>query len=227
VDEAKKYKNIDLKVFDGQANDDTENSLIENAITNKFDVIIIQPNNGESQRSYAVKIEQAAVSARAALKQVPQNAKVVVLNGPPGNFHADSSRVSWQNESFARRSDVKIVGEQIAHWNKGEAMRYTEDWAQANPKIDAIVSMNNPKYKVPLSCGVDGTAEACLLIKQGLMTSTCLQSAYALAEKILDTTNKLVTGKAGQINVDIDASLVTKANVDQYIAIHKMAGAIK
>jgi inositol transport system substrate-binding protein len=47
VDEAKKYKNIDLKVFDGQANDDTENSLIENAITNKFDVIIVQPNNGE------------------------------------------------------------------------------------------------------------------------------------------------------------------------------------
>ncbi len=59
------------------------------------------------------------------------------------------------------------------------------------------------------------------------MTSTCLQSAYALAEKILDTTNKLVTGKAGQINVDIDAPLVTKANVDTYIAMHKRAGALK
>jgi inositol transport system substrate-binding protein len=268
IDEAKKYKNIDLKVFDGQANDDTENSLIENAITNKFDVIIIQPNNGESQRPYAVKVinagiflittnariagiagassvdadpyEQAAVNARVAVKQVPQNAKVVVLDGPPGNFHADSRRVSWQNEFFSKRPDVKIVGEQIAHWNKDEAMRYMEDWVQANPKIDAIISMNDnmaagaievikgkPAYKNILSYGVDGTAEACLLIKQGLMTSTCLQSAYALAEKILDTTNKLVTGKAGQINVDIDAPLVTKANVDTYIAIHKKAGAIK
>lgn len=268
VDEAKKYKDINLKVFDGQANDDTENSLIENAITNKFDVIIIQPNNGESQRPYAVKVvkagifcittnariagiagassvdadpyEQAAVNARLALKQVPQNAKVVVLDGPPGNFHADSRRVSWQKEFFAKRPDVKIVGEQIANWNKDEAMNKMEDWVQANPKIDAIISMNdnmaagaievvknNPKYKGIFSYGVDGTAEACLLIKNGQMTSTCLQSAYALAAKILDTSEKLVNGKSGQINVDIDAPLVTKANVDTYIAMHKKAGAIK
>lgn len=268
VDEAKKYKNIDLKVFDGQANDDTENSLIENAITNKFDVIVIQPNNGESQRPYAVKVIQAgiflittnariagiagassvdadpylqaAVNARMALKQVPQNAKVVVIDGPPGNFHADSRRVSWQNEFFAKRPDVKIVGEQIAHWNKDEAMTYMEDWVQANPKIDAIISMNDnmaagalevvkdkPAYKGILSYGVDGTAEACLLIKSGVMTSTCLQNAYDLATKILDTANKLVTGQSGQINVDIDCPLVTKANVDTYIAMHKKAGAIK
>jgi inositol transport system substrate-binding protein len=268
VDESKKYKDISLKVFDGQANDDTENSLIENAITNKFDVIIIQPNNGESQRPYAVKVvkagifcittnariagiagassvdadpyEQAAVNARLALKQIPQNAKVVVLDGPPGNFHADSRRVSWQKEFFAKRPDVKIVGEQIANWNKDEAMNKMEDWVQANPKIDAIISMNdnmaagaievvknNPKYKGIFSYGVDGTAEACLLIKNGQMTSTCLQSAYALAEKILATTENLVNGKSGQINTDIDAPLVTKANVDSYIAMHKKAGAIK
>jgi inositol transport system substrate-binding protein len=267
-DEAKKYKDISLKVFDGQANDDTENSLIENAITNKFDVIIIQPNNGESQRPYAVKVvkagifcittnariagiagassvdadpyEQAAVNARLALKQIPQNAKVVVLDGPPGNFHADSRRVSWQKEFFAKRPDVKIVGEQIANWNKDEAMNKMEDWVQANPKIDAIISMNdnmaagaievvknNPKYQGIFSYGVDGTAEACLLIKNGQMTSTCLQSAYALAEKILATTENLVNGKSGQINTDIDAPLVTKANVDSYIAMHKKAGAIK
>jgi len=268
VDEAKKYKNIDLKVFDGQANDDTENSLIENAITNKFDVIVIQPNNGESQRPYAVKVIQAgiflittnariagiagassvdadpylqaAVNARMALKQVPKNANVVVIDGPPGNFHADSRRVSWQNEFFAKRPDVKIVGEQIAHWNKDEAMTYMEDWVQANPKIDAIISMNDnmaagalevvkdkPAYKGILSYGVDGTAEACLLIKSGVMTSTCLQNAYDLATKILDTANKLVTCLSGQINVDIDCPLVTKANVDTYIAMHKKAGAIK
>jgi len=59
------------------------------------------------------------------------------------------------------------------------------------------------------------------------MTSTCLQSAYDLATKILDTSNKLLTGKAGQINVDIAAPLVNKANVDTYIAMHKKAGAIK
>ena len=226
VEEAKKYPNIKLDVFDGQANDDRENSMIENAITNKYDLVIVQPNNGEAQRPYVEKVvkagifaittnarikgiegassvdanpyEQAAVNARAAITQIPQNANVVVLDGPSGNFHADERRKSWQAEFFDKRPDVKIVGEQIASWNKDEAMKYMEDWAQSNDKIDAVISMNdnmaagalevvkdNAKFKDMLAYGVDGTAEACLLIKDGRMTSTCLQSAYALAEKLL------------------------------------------
>lgn len=267
-DEAKKYPDIKLDVFDGQANDDKENSMIENAIASKYDVIIVQPNNGEAQRPYVEKVvqagiiaittnariagiqgassvdadpyEQAAVNARAALEQVPQNAKVVVLNGPPGNFHADERRRSWQKEFFDKRPDVKIVGEQIANWNKDEAMKFMEDWMQANDKIDAVISMNdnmaagaievvkdNPKYKDMLAYGVDGTAEALLLIKEGRMTSTCLQNAFELAEKILDTSYKLLTGQEKQIDIDIGNPLITKDNVDQYIELLKKAGSIK
>ena len=267
-DEAAKYKNIKLEIFDGQASDDTENALIENAIANKYDAIIIQPNNGEAQRPYAVKavaagikvittnarikgIEgassvdadpyaQAAVNAKVAISQIPQNANVVVLKGPPGNFHADERRKSWQAEFFAKRPDVKIVGEEIANWNKDEAMNYMETWVQANPKIDAIIAMNdnmaagalevikgNDKYKNILSYGVDGTAEACLLIQSGAMTSTSLQSAYDLATSILATTDKLVTGKEKVINMDIDCPLINKDNVQQYVDMHKKAGAIK
>ncbi len=267
-EEAAKYPNIDLHVFDGQARNDTENNLIENAIVNKYNVIIIQPNNGEAQRPYAEKAvkagiitittnarisgiagassvdadpyKQAAVNAISALTQVPQNAKVVVLNGPTGNFHATARRESWQKEFFDKRPDVKIVGEQIANWNKDEAMKLMETWMQKEPQIDAIISMNDnmcagaleaikndPHYKNTLSYGVDGTAEACLLIQQGRMTATCLQSAYDLASKILDTTNKLLTGAAKQIDTDIDCPLITKDNVRQYIEMHKKAGAIK
>lgn len=268
TDEAKKYKDLQVTVFDGQAKDDVENSLIENAITNKFDVIIIQPNNGESQRPYAEKVVkagifcittnarisgiqgassidadpymQAKVNADLAVTQVPKNAKVVVLNGPDGNFHATKRRASWQDNFFAKRPDVKIVGEQTANWNKDEAMRYMEDWVQANPKIDAIISMNDnmcagalevvkgkKAYKNIYAYGVDGTAEAALLIKQGLMTSTCLQNAYALAEKLMDASERLVNGKDKTINDDIGNPLYTKKNVAELIAIHKKAGALK
>lgn len=267
MEEAKKYDNMTVEVFDGQASDDKENALIENAITNKYDLVIIQPNNGEAQRPYAEKVvaagifcittnarisgiegassvdadpyEQAAVNARAAITQIPQNANVVVLKGPPGNFHADSRRESWQKEFFDKRPDVKIVGEQIANWNKDEAMKYMEDWVQANDKIDAIIAMNdnmaagaievikdNPKFANILSYGVDGTAEACLLIKEGKMTSTTLQSAYDLATKLMDVSNKLLTGFEKQIDTDIDCPLVNKDNVDQFIEMHKKAGAL-
>jgi inositol transport system substrate-binding protein len=267
-DEAKKYPNISLEVFDGEANDDKENTMIENAITNKFDCIIVQPNNGEAQRPYVEKVvaagikaittnaaisgikgassvdadpyEQAAVNAREAVKQVPQNAKVVVLKGPSGNFHADQRRISWQKEFFDKRPDVKIVGEQIANWNKDEAMKYMEDWVQSNGQIDAVISMNdnmcagalevvkdNAKYSKMLAYGVDGTAEGCLLIQQGKITSTCLQSAFDLATKILDTANKLLTGAQTQIDTKIGAPLVNKDNVAQYIDMYKKAGQLK
>ncbi|WP_302367537.1 sugar ABC transporter substrate-binding protein [Brachyspira aalborgi] len=266
-EEARKYPNIIVDIFDGQANDDVENSLIENAIINKYDVIIIQPNNGEAQRPYAEKVvaagiicittnariagiagassvdadpyKQAAVNAVAALKQIPQGANVVVLNGPPGNFHADERRRSWKIEFFDKRPDIKIVGEQIANWNKDEALSFMETWIQANNRIDAVISMNdnmaagaleavkgNSKFNNLLVYGVDGTAEACLLIKEGKMTSTCMQSAYDLSEKILDTVNKLVNKEATQIDTDIDNPLVTKDNVDQYIEMYKKTGAI-
>lgn len=268
MEEADKYDNITVDVFDGQASDDTQNSLIETAITNQYDAIIIQPNNGEAQRPYAEKAvaagivtittnariegidgassvdadpyEQAAVNAIAAIDQIPENANVVVLKGPPGNFHADARRESWQKEFFDKRPDVTIVGEEIANWNKDEAMNYMETWVQANDKIDAIIAMNDnmcagalevvkddANYADILAYGVDGTAEAVLLIQDGLMTSTCLQSAYALAESLLDTSNKLLTGEEEQIDINIDAPLVNLDNVQEYIDMHKKAGAIE
>lgn len=266
-DEAKKYPNIKLDVLDGEASDDKQNALIENCITNKYDCIIVQPNNGEAQRSYVEKIvksgiyaittnarisgiegassvdadpyQQAAVNCKIALEQVPQNAKVVVLNGPSGNFHADERRRAWQTEFFDKRPDVKIIGEQIANWNKDEAMKYMEDWVQSNGAIDAIISMNDnmcagalevvkgkTKFDNILAYGVDGTAEACLLIQEGKMTATSMQSAYDLAEALLDTADKLLKGEEKEINTDIGNPLITKDNVQEFIDVLTEAGAL-
>lgn len=259
---AEKYPDIELEIMDGQADDEKENAAIENAITNQFDAIIVQPNNGEAQRPYVEKIVQAGIIAittnaridgidgassvdadpytqakvncEIALEQVPQNAKVVVLNGPSGNFHADERRRAWQIEFFDKRPDVEIVGEQIAHWNKDEAVSFMENWVQANPQIDAIISMNdnmaagaievikdNEAFNDILVYGVDGTPEACLLIAEGKMTSTCLQSAISLAQANIDTVHKLLTGEEEVINMDIDAILITKDTVDEYVEMYK------
>lgn len=267
IEEAEKYPDISLTVFDGQASDEQVNSLIENAVVSRFDAVIIQPNNGESQRPYAEKVveagiicittnariagiegassvdadpyEQAAVQARAAVEQIPSGANVVVLNGPPGNFHGDERRVAWQKEFFDKRSDVAVVGEQTANWNKDEAMSFMEDWVQANDRIDAIISMNdnmaagaleivkdNDQFADILSYGVDGTAEAVLLIKEGRMTSTTLQDAYALAELNISTVHKLLIGAESKIDVDIGNPMVNIDNVDEYIALHERAGAL-
>jgi inositol transport system substrate-binding protein len=269
-DEAKKYPYISVTVMDGQADNDKINSLVENCISNRYDLIILQCNDGVAQTPYIQKVidanipiiltnprvtglepisnsvdadpyEQGAVNARYALDQIPRNAKVVVINGPAGNLHSNSRRESWAKEFFDKRSDVQIVGEQIANWNKDEAMRYMEDWVQTNDRIDAVIAMNdnmaagaieviknNPKYNNLLVYGVDGTAEAALLIQEGRMTSTSFQNAYELARENMELADKILTGQVTSlVNTDIDCPLITKDNVQQLIDAHKATGAIK
>lgn len=264
---ADEYDDITLDIFDGEADDEKENAAIENAIVNGYDAIIVQPNNGEAQRPYVERIVnagiiaittnaridgiegassvdadpyvQAKVNAQAAIEQIPQNGRVVILKGPSGNFHADERLKAWKEVFFKERPDVKILAEDFANWNKDEAMQLMEDWIIAHGKIDAIISMNDnmaagaleavegkDEYGSILSYGVDGTAEACLLIEEGKMTSTCLQSAIDLAKLNLETVHKLLIGEETQIDTDIDAPLITKDNASEYVEIYKDRGLI-
>ena len=267
VKEVKKYPDTRVTVFDGQSKNELIASHIENAVTSKYDLILLQPLDSEAQVAPvkeaiasgvkvvtvnnrindnsvpavdADPIQQAEVNAKLAVKQVPQNAKVVVLMGPAGNMHSDKRRESWKKYFFDVRKDVKIVGEQIANWNKDEGMRLMEDWIQANPKIDAIVSMNDNMAagaleaikgsgakSFPLTYGVDGTAEACLKIKASEMTSTSLQSAFALAEMSVKLSHDLLTGKKVSYPQFITADLITKDNVDKFIKMHQELGNLK
>ena len=273
ADEMKKafegYDDMTLEVFDGEANDEKENSMIENCIASGFDAIIIQANNGEAQLPYIQQVvdagipcittnprvecegtgsidadpyEQAKVNCDLAIDQIPEGAKVVVLNGPAGNFHSTERRNAWQAEFFDKRSDVTILAEDIANWNKDEAMQLMEDWVNAHGKIDAVISMNdnmaagaieavkdNPDFEGMLAYGVDGTAEACLLIKEGKMTSTGLQSAIDLAQMNTEAVHSVLTGEkeVTEINDNVPAPLITADNVDEYIEMYKANGQIK
>jgi inositol transport system substrate-binding protein len=267
--EAELYPNIALSVFDGQAMDHIVNNHIENAIVNRFDLIILQSNNGEAQYPFIRQVvnagipiiltnprvpgleyithsvdadpfEQGAVNARLAVTQIPQNAQVVVLNGPAGNMHSTERRRAWQQEFFNLRPDVQIVGEQIANWNKDEAMLHMEDWVTALDRIDAVISMNDnmaagaieavagmAAFDNLLVYGVDGTAEAALLIMDGRLTSTSFQNAYELARTSMELANRILTGEVtGFVNVDIDCPLITIDNVSLLFDAHRAAGAL-
>jgi inositol transport system substrate-binding protein len=265
--EAGEYDDITLDVYDGQADDERQNGMIENAIANNYDAIIVQANNGEAQRPYIEQIvssdiiaittnprvddiegassvdanpyDQGAAAAQAALEEIPEGAQVVVLNGPGGNFHSTARRDAWQAEFFEERPDVQIVAEDIANWNKDEAMRLMEDWVLTHDGIDAIISMNdnmaagaleavsgNAGYDELLAYGVDGTPEAVLLISDGMMTASTLQSARDLAQLNLQAVHNLLTGAEEEIHEDIDAPLITEENADEYVEMYREAGLI-
>lgn len=264
---AESYDDITVEVFDGQADDEVENTLIENAITNQFDAVIVQANNADAQFPYIQQVvdagivtittnprvegltgansvdanpyDQGAVVAQLGLEQIPEDANVVVLNGPAGNFHSTARRDAWEQEFFEQRPDVTIVAEDIGNWNKDEALRLMEDWSLAHTQIDAIISMNdnmaagaleavlgNSNFEDILVYGVDGTPEAVLLIADGLMAASTLQNARELAELNLATVHDLLTGAEDEVNVDIGNPVITIDNAQEYIDLYKETGLI-
>ena len=267
VKEAQKYPDMTLTVFDGQSKNEVMQTLIENAVQSKFDLMIVQSNDppiqlGPTQEAIkqgmkviatnpkfndetipyvdANPYQQGGENAKLGLTQIPKNAQVVVLMGPPGNPHSEGRRTAWQKEFFDKRPDVKLLDTQTANWNKDEAMRHMEDWIQAHPQIDAVISMNDnmaagaiEAIKAaggnmhPLVYGVDGTAEACLLIKDGVMTSTTLQNANDLAVRVIKMAHDILTGGNPDTHQMIQAKLYTKDNVDECLDLHRSIGDIK
>ena len=73
-----------------------------------------------------------------------------------------------------------------------------------------------------LAYGVDGTAQGCLLIKEGLLTATALQSASDLAKKNMDYAAKVLSGEmqVTEVNDYVDAPEINAENVDEYIQIY-------
>lgn len=283
---AEGYDNIELTCVSGEADDNTENGLLEDCITKEYDLVIVQSNNNAAQAPYvqqltdagipvittnptthqddldgsgdnsvlagtgtvdADPIAQAQVGAERAVEEVPENANVVVLRGPSGNFHAEKRREAWDTYFFSQREDVNILYEDYANWNSDEALTLMEAWIQSGTHVDAIISMNdnmaagaieairqNPDYVNAdgttnfLAYGVDGTAQGCLLIKEGMLTCTALQSASDLAKKNMEYASKVLNGEMTitDVNDYVDAPEINAENVDEYIQIYVDNGEI-
>ncbi len=277
--EAKNYSDqFELTTVSGEADDDTENGLLENCITKGYDLVIVQSNNNAAQAPYVQKlveagipvittnptthqsdldgsdsdavmegtgtvdadpIEQAKVSATRAVDEVPKNANVVILRGPSGNYHAEKRYEAWKTEFLDKRSDVTVIGDDYANWNSDEALTLMESWIQKD-HVDAIISMNdnmaagaieavrddkeyvkNGKANF-LAYGVDGTAQGCLLIQDGLLTCTALQSAPDLAKMNMEYASKVLAGEMDvtEVNDYVDAPEIDKDNVEEYIQMY-------
>lgn len=186
-------------------------------------------------------VEQASRGAERAVEEVPENGNVVVLRGPSGNYHAEKRREAWDTYFFSKRDDVTILYEDYANWNSDEALNLMETWVQGGTHIDAIISMNDnmaagaieairnntdyfnedgtPNF---LAYGVDGTAQGCLLVKEGLLTATALQNAEEIAQLNMEYAEKVLNGEmeVTEVNDFVEAPEINADNVDEYIQIY-------
>jgi inositol transport system substrate-binding protein len=165
------YPNFDLKLLDSEMSVEKQTNLVENFISQKVDLIIVQPLDAQAlipaiDQAYALQppipvinlalkiddknsislesdpVLEGKLIGDYAAKKLPQGAKVAILEGEPGNLAA-ASRQKGIMEGLKARPDIKVIADLTSNWRRDKAMAITEDWLQAYPQIDAILCHND------------------------------------------------------------------------------------
>jgi inositol transport system substrate-binding protein len=206
---------------------------IERANAANIPVICIGIDAGGGDYTYVGTqyIDAGIRQGKYMVEHLPQNAKIVYLAGTPGYSHARDRRAGFLDTLAAGRSDVTLLAEQTANYERARGMQLMEDWIQAYPRIDAVIAANDQmalgalealkganRANGVLIAGVDAVTEACQAIKNGEMAISILQSAPALAQGTYDTIKRLQKGEAVEKEIIIPHENVTIDNVDQYLA---------
>ena len=262
------YPDFDITLLDQQQDPSKGVAMIEQAINQQVDGIIIQKaggydtddlfrsvadagiplvtvnipvDDGVSSNVACSNYELGETVGSYAREQIPENAKVLVLRGNPGDLEEERWQ-GFKESLFDQRPDLEILDTQIAYYDKAKAIAISDDWLQRFPEIDAVVSMNDGQALGFIeSCkangrdlsdiqiyGVDGLADGCLAVEAGEMTATVVQNATEQARHGLRIMHELLTGESeGPVDYIVPAELINKDNIDEWIAFHKEIGMIE
>ena len=163
----------------------------------------------------------------------PENAsgKVYILLGIEG-FHVHR-RTQGYKAGLALCPNVKVVGEQTAEWDREKGANVATAALQQTPDIDVFYA-NSDEMGIGASLAaeklgmkvnkdfyvisIDGNAPTLDLIKEGKYTATLGVDPNRMGQTIIDTMNKVISGKDVSQFILTPSVVVDATNVDDYIA---------
>ena len=125
--------------------------------------------------------------------------------------------------------DMKMVAQQTANWDQGEALKVVQTMLQAHPDVKGIIAGNDTMALGALAAlegagkkdvivvGFDGSPDVAQSILDDGIKATVLQTASQIAEMAVEQANSFIT--TGSTGVDekqsVDCVLITKDNAAQ------------
>jgi inositol transport system substrate-binding protein len=250
--------NISIKTADANLDIQRQLDQADVFISQKVDCLILIPVDFEGVTPAVIKANQAGIPVicignRASggdhifigsqnidagrmqgelfAKLLPQNANILYLAGTAGLDHARDRRDGFNAAiKDAGRTDITILSDMDGDYTREKGMKITEDWIQAYPNFNAIVSANDQMALGALEAlksagrssgilltGVDGTADARNAVKEGTMTQTILQDADGLAAATLGAMKNFFNGEQVEKTIWVPFKSITKDNVDQHL----------
>lgn len=166
----KNYPQFKLVIADGQANDNTQTSQVENFITQQVDILFISPYESAPltpvvSRAYKAGIpvitldrktlgndyttfiggdnfQIAKQAGEYAAKLLPDGGEIAILEGLPSSSPA-IERLNGFKEGIKANPKLKVVGVQAVDWLEDKAVTVFSAMLQAHPDIKLVYTSND------------------------------------------------------------------------------------
>lgn len=162
---------VDLEIFDGNYDVNTQLGHFENMIAQKYDAIIFSPVDIDAMAVAVDKAEEGGVPVFGVntrvnsdkltsyigsndvtageiemnwmAEQLGGKGNIVIIEGPIGSS-AQVQRREGIHNILEKYPDIKVLSEKTANWSRAEGLALMENWLQAFAgKIDGVVSQND------------------------------------------------------------------------------------
>ncbi len=152
--------------------------------------------------------------------------KVAELQGIPGASAAIDRGTGFHNIADA---NLEVVASQTANFDRTQGMSVMENMLQANGDIQAVFAANDEMAlgaveaiagagKNILVVGFDATDDALAEIAAGRMAGTIAQQPALIGSTAVENAFALISGKGIAKSIPVEVTLVTSANVADFIA---------
>lgn len=168
IEEKAKEEGAEVVISDAQNDSSVQSNQIEDLITQKVDIIIINPVDSTAIASSVQKANEANIpvicvdrgsedgevvslvasnnveggkmAGEFILEKVGENAEVIQLEGIPG---ASSTRERGQGFEEATKDKISLVASQPANFDRAEGLTVMENLLQAHPDVKAVFCQND------------------------------------------------------------------------------------
>jgi len=206
-------------------------AAVQAAVTANIPVVLV---NAEIDKTGLAKAQVVSNNAQGATigaeewsKAMNYKGNFVELYGDPSDNNA-KVRSDGYHTVIAQYPGLKMVGKEIANWNRQQGQTKMEALLSAHPDLTGVIAGNDEmalgainalkaagKLSSVKVLGFDGSQDAVNAVKSGDLVATVLQPIVKGTTTALTQLNSFITtGKTGvpQEKQALDCVLITKAN---------------
>ncbi len=249
------YETIPL---DSRSSTVTELSNVEDLISRNVDAVIMVPMDSEASSNAVVLLNNAGIpvitvdrsttsgevitsiatdnyaggktAGEFTVKQLEGKGKVVILRGTLGT-DLENQRFTGFKDAIAG-TEIEVVSEQSANFDRTTAFNTIENILQANPDINLVYAENDEmclgvakalesaNRSDIMVVGFDGAVETLEAIKTGKVTGTVFQQFALIGKLSVDIFDQYFKGDTANIEnpMAVPCEFASAENVEQYLA---------